>query len=985
MPANIWAITQTSDGYLWLGSVDGLYRFDGVRVERIAADKLPSPSVHALAASPSGGVWVGYERPVGVISLLRNGKVVNFPVIAPSTTSVHQIIIGPDKSVWASTADSILRFDGKKFSAVVSDWGSSFGEGPGGVWYFGVASDKTVWSKNLNGLFYLRKGSSRFERASWLAGGREGFSTAADGTLWTADSQSRALYSLAPLSNARSQAVQASERPIKLTQMLQGPILLDRDDTLWCVSFSDGGLYRMQVRSRLSAIPGFAEHSDRFSSPNGLSSNLVRSLFEDREGNVWVGTSLGLDRFRASNIVTETNIPSGYRARFIRSAPDALFAYTGWSNTRDRETDGSESIYRILPHQKPELFVRNVGRLRGMDYDSTTRTLWLTTQKGVQPLRGNQLLAPIELPIGVVGTTVFSAAHDASGALWISSYGHGVFRREGGKWVPIAVRSTLGATAVLVPDPSGDMWIRYSGGTLFRMSGHQIKDFSQNELNIGDITFMQAHGRGMIVGGEFGLGKIQDGRFHSIHSSSFPALTGVTGITETAGGSRWIFTQAGILRASTKLLELALQTSNSRDLRLELLDSRDGLPGAPYGAIYGHTAATDSSNRAWFTTGNGLVWIDPNNLHHNTVVPNVVIHSIATNGKTYFPSQDVTLPTGVSNIEIDYSATSLTMPDRVHFRYKLEGVDRDWVDAGNRRQAFYTTLGAGSFKFRVIAANNDGVWNRDGATIEFSVPPTFLQSIWFKILLGITALGTLYAAYRWRVHMASDLVRLQMEERLAERDRIARDLHDTLLQGVQGLMLRFQVVADHASKDEKLRCALEGALDRADQVLIEGRNRVTELRGDNPQRKIDELLHREARSIFEGSEIKYQISVVGQSREMRPEACDELTTIAREAMFNALRHAAAGRIDVILVFKRRQLELRISDDGVGMDASAAAKQRPGHFGLTGMGERAAKIHGRMTISSHLGGGTLIKVLLPAKNAYAARPRHRSIYVLLFGR
>ncbi|MFZ1990862.1 MAG: hypothetical protein WAW96_13955, partial [Alphaproteobacteria bacterium] len=215
-----------------MGSVNGLYRFDGVRVERVAADLLPSPSIHALAATPSGGLWIGYERPVGVISLLQGGTVTNFAINAQSSTSVHNIQLGPNNTVWASTPDSILKFDGKQWKAVDSDWGSSLGEASGGVWAFAVARDGVVWSKNLNGVFSLKPGESRFVQARVYAGGPGAFTTTPDGRLWTADSAAHRFYAL-PDAKA-GEAIAPPTLGLSLREALQGPILLDRNGTLWC-------------------------------------------------------------------------------------------------------------------------------------------------------------------------------------------------------------------------------------------------------------------------------------------------------------------------------------------------------------------------------------------------------------------------------------------------------------------------------------------------------------------------------------------------------------------------------------------------------------------------------------------------------------------------------------------------------------------------------------------------------------------------------
>jgi hypothetical protein len=244
----------------------------------------------------------------------------------------------------------------------------------------------------------------------------------------------------------------------------------------------------------------------------------------------------------------------------------------------------------------------------------------------------------------VEGKSLYSAAFDRDGALWISSFVHGVFRRVEGRWSAFPLRSSVGATGVLIPDPAGGMWIRYSGGGLFHVDGDRTRDYSHNGLDIGDVTFIRPRGRGVLIGGENGMGSLRDGRFHALRASEMPVLSGVTGIADTPDGSSWIFAQAGILRANTASLEAALAHSDPRLLRYELLDSRDGLPGGPYGAVGGASVATDAGGRVWFTTGNGLAWIDPGNLHHNPLAPNVLVDSLLVDGHRHAATPELQLP-----------------------------------------------------------------------------------------------------------------------------------------------------------------------------------------------------------------------------------------------------------------------------------------------------------------------------------------------------
>jgi signal transduction histidine kinase/ligand-binding sensor domain-containing protein len=977
MPADIWAIAQTQDGYLFLGSVNGLYRFDGVRVERFATDLLPSPSIHTLVTTAAGGLWIGYERPVGVISFLHNGVVTNYPIRGKSTTRVIQIVVARDDTVWASTPDTIFRFDGQQWQAMESDWGSALGQTPGGIWAFGIGRDGTVWSKNMLGLYYLPRGQTRFLRARAYEGGPESFMNTPDGRLWTTDATSQRLYALPDLDGTTSEPPPPSEFGAKVTDLLKAPMLLDRSGTLWCASLSDGGLCR--VGSTMSTRG--SGKLDRFGEDDGLSSNLLHTLFEDREGSIWVGTSLGLDRFRPANVVSEPHVPAGFQARFVHAGPDAIYAYTGWSNTKDRAIDGTESIYRVLPNQAPEVLISNVGRLRTMHVNEDTGAMWIVTRAGMQELLGNKLGPPTPLPEGVSGDFIYSAVVDKSGELWISAFYRGVFRRSrDGTWKAIPIRSKYAATAVLIATPDGSVWARYSGGTLFRLRGDAIEDFSGIDPKIGDITLIRPHERGLLFGGEAGLALFDGRKFHSLRALDEPVLNVVTGISQSNEGSSWIFTQAGVLRVDSNNLTSALLKSDAKSLRYQLIDSLDGLPGAPYGAVYGSSVATGADGRVWFTTGQGLAWIDPNNLYRNPLAPPLDIVSLSTSDREYSANSALALTAGVRNIEINYTALSLSIPERVRFRYKLEGVDDEWVDAGNRRQAFYTQLGPGEHHFRVTAANSDGVWNQQGTSLTFTIEPTFLQTKTFKALC-IFAIATLLTfAYRARLAQVSARMKHQLEARMLERERIARELHDTLLQGFQGLMLRFQSVADLISPEQPARGLLEEAMTRGDEVLADGRDRVRALRGAQVSDDLPNALQKSAANLAIGSSPEARVIVEGTPRTLHPVVNDELIAICNEAIANAFKHANARNIDVHIVYRRRRLDLQIRDNGVGIDPQVMENGRKGHYGLTGMRERAQKIRASFTLSSRNNLGTEVEITLPASVAYAKRleRRHREL-------
>jgi DNA-binding NarL/FixJ family response regulator len=352
----------------------------------------------------------------------------------------------------------------------------------------------------------------------------------------------------------------------------------------------------------------------------------------------------------------------------------------------------------------------------------------------------------------------------------------------------------------------------------------------------------------------------------------------------------------------------------------------------------------------------------------------VNVEQITADHKTYDVSSvsNEKLPALLRDLEIDYTALSLVAPEKVRFRYKLEGWDSDWQDVGNRRQAFYSNLPPRHYKFRVLACNNSGVWNETGAALDFSIAPAYYQTSWFFVLCTAGFLGLLWAAYQMRVRQVTEQVRHRMEGRLEERERIARDLHDTLLQSVQGLILKFHAVSRRC--DDAVRLEIEKTLDHADEVMAEGRNRVRNLRATAMSlADLPAAFRRVADETAPGREATFKVVVEGKMRELNPMILEEVFSIGREALTNALIHSGGRNVEVEITYDARQFRLRINDDGRGVDPKVLeAGGRAGHWGMQGMRERARKIGGQLEFWSREGTGTEVELKIPATTG-ALRP------------
>jgi signal transduction histidine kinase len=472
------------------------------------------------------------------------------------------------------------------------------------------------------------------------------------------------------------------------------------------------------------------------------------------------------------------------------------------------------------------------------------------------------------------------------------------------------------------------------------------------------------------VAGEGGLSQFDGRGFVTLTKENGLPGSSVSGILEDDGGAVWIAGELGIIRVKPQELQNAFKSSSYRMQRL-LLDTTDGLPGLPSQEEPFPSAAKSADGRLWFAATDGIAIIDPRRLPMNTVPPPVVIQRVTADNRIAAIAPQLHFPPKLRNLEIAFAALSFSVPERVLFRYKLEGYDSDWHKAVAARFATYTNLPPRQYRFRVIGCNNDGVWNENGATLQFDIAPMFYQTNWFRLLCIALAAFSLWILYRWRLRFVTARLDLRHAERLSERERIARELHDTLLQSIQGLMLRFQAVAKGMSNDEPARLMLEKALDRADEVMAEGRGRVTGLRTVYQESKDLSLAFSSvAREFVDTSHIAFRVVVEGTVRRLHPLVRDEAYRIGREAITNAFLHARSRGIEVEICYSPKELCIRIQDDGCGIDVDVLASGgKSSHWGLRGMTERANKIRSRLNISSGVGAGTEIELRIPSTVAY----------------
>jgi signal transduction histidine kinase len=370
--------------------------------------------------------------------------------------------------------------------------------------------------------------------------------------------------------------------------------------------------------------------------------------------------------------------------------------------------------------------------------------------------------------------------------------------------------------------------------------------------------------------------------------------------------------------------------------------------------------------RLWIATETGTLWMDPARIVRNVLAPGVAVRSLTADGHAHLDPSTLELAAGTANIEIDFAVLSLADPHRVRARYMLEGFDRDWVDAGARRQAFYTNLPPGTYRFRVIGANNDGVWNHAGATLDFTIPPTFVQSRWFVLLCATLVLVAFGAIYRWRVAQIARRIHARLDERAGERERIARELHDTLLQGFTGITLQLDGVRSSlAESSAPLAEDLSTILQGADRTLRDAREMVWDMRQPGlADADLGAALQAASAALPNPDGIVIEHRVTGTPRPLSPAVATACLRIGKEAMVNALAHSKAATIAVSLDYETHHVRLEVRDDGCGATPEqlevAAAR---GHWGIAGMRERARTAGGTLTVDTTPGRGTRVVMVV----------------------
>jgi signal transduction histidine kinase/ligand-binding sensor domain-containing protein len=965
-PRDIVALAQTPDGYLWLGTATGLFRFDGVRFERFRpASRRLSRYISSLLALPDGTLWIGFRD--GGVGRLSAGEVVYYEQpegIPPGV--VHDLAPDRDGVIWAAVDGGLIRWNGSHWELEGKDWNYP-AKSATAVF---VDRSGTLWVACTRTIVFLPRGSRTFHATGVRTNQVTRIAQSPDGALWMAEAVGAARP--IPLS-VSARAIQASNND---NDAGSSDILFDHDGGLWIATLGDG-VRRIPVPDQVTDPKDARPHevTQLFGQHEGLSAGFVYDLLEDREGNLWMGTANGLDRFRENRVISVT-LPEQHH--YFALAPAVGGGIVVGSASKDLLGVRNDEVTRI------EHGPANVSAA----FRDKDNSIWLATYLDLQRYADGRFEHFAFPSVPLYATTTW-IARDHAGTLWLAVAGAGIFYWQDSAWTHLAKNSGLldADSIAQSTDAQGRLWIGYPNNTLGLLDGTNSRLFSLAEgINVGDIQAIDGRGEHLWIGGALGVGWLAGGHFHGLLSSDTEPFLGITGVVETKDGSLWLSEAKGIVQVPAAELRRAIADPSHR-VNDEVLDFLDGLTKPLQNREPYPTVVQAEDGLLWFATSDSVVHVDPNHTRTNKTLPPVSIRSVIANHQELAPQEGMRLPLHTTELEIDYTALSLTMPERVRFRYKLEGMHDSWQDAGTRREAFFTNLSPGRYRFHVIASNNDGLWNLTGATLDFVLPPPFFETLGFQLLCAIVLVGGIWLLYRMRLGQVSTQIHTRMEERLIERERIARELHDTLLQSVQGLILRFHAAAARLTPTDPSFTAIAKAIDRAQEVLIEARDRVKDLRGSlDVDGDLSKALIEAAREISQDRPATFRVVVVGQPRPLHPLVLDEVYRIGREAIFNAFQHAEATMIEADIAYDRSSFSIRFRDDGQGFDNEGLqGGERQGHWGLRGMRERADRIRARFYIWSRAGSGTEIELTVPARIAFTERSRPNSSWPSPFRR
>ncbi len=998
----VHAILQTRDGYLWVGTEGGLVRFDGVNFATYDVEntrQLKSDTVYDLFQDRSGALWISTA---GGLAVYREGRFHAYSTSdgLPAET-VWFSYQDRRNRIWAITSAGPAFLAGGRFHPLPEMQDAAPPDRRG------LAEDSggRIWLASEAGLFAIDSNSPAPVAGPRLLKGVAVSAVAADGEggLWIGSAQGLERYSggslqpvslapiaartpvlaLAPdgsgglwvgtaagLARLKRGGAGIAEIPAGAMHERIASLFADRQGALWIVTdrqvqrLAGGSIGAFPPGSGLSELSLLAIYEDRegdlwmgadsgglymlrdrkfttYASRDGLSANPVSSVLGAGAGELWVGTNGGgIDRGGNGGF---SRLPTRDRL-----ASDVILSLAGspggplWVGTPDglNRIEGGSVRKFTSANGLPDDLIRSL-------FCSRPGELWIGTRRGLARLRDGKFstyTAADGLGSDLIGAIVPAAANPGA-------------RGEG----PASVASRDTPPAPGTPDPN--LWIGTAGGLTHLQHGVFTNYTTAAGLSSNVITAIYPDAEGSVWLGTNGngLNRMRGGRIVAFPHQPGGLPDTIYGILEDSRSNLWLSSRSGIFRVAKERLE-AYARGSTAAIPVRSFGVADGMSVRECSS--GHPAAWKMADGSlWFATLDGVASVDPEHSPKNPLPPPVVIEGILVDDRPRSLGRPLILQPGATRLELQYAGLSFPEPQRVRYRYRLEGFDRQWIDAGGRRSAFYTNLPPGRYRFHVVAANNDGVWNDVGAWVQVRMEPHFYQTYWFYALLALSSVLLATLGYRWRVRQ----VEAQFQAVLAERGRLAREIHDTLAQGFVGVSVQLELIARLlATSRESAVQQLDHARAMVRHCLEEARRSIWELRSTGASAEdLPARLARVCAVTPSESAAKVYLQVKGIYRPLAGKVENEMLRIGQEAVANALRHSGGRRVEVQLIYREASLLLEVQDDGNGFDWREMESAGPlGHFGLRGMRERAEQINAEFTVASSPGAGAKISVEAP---------------------
>ena len=899
LPQNsVHAMVQTGDGFLWLGTEAGLVRFDGVSflvLDQHSEPRLPSGDIRCLLGSKDGALWVGTREG---LARLKDSAVTVFTTVQGLPANGIRSLRFESDHVLVTTDNGEASIDGNQVTPVADGAASGNGSGVQSPAIARMPDGRLAQATNTT----VELGRDlRWHVGRELPGTRvQALYADREGSLWIGTNRG-----LARLVGGKVQLVAT-------TDVLAGASVLslleDHEGNLWVGTETDGLQVLRDARFHNIGVR------------EGLSSDLTSTVVEDSAGTIWVGTNGG-----GLNVVR-----------------------------RGADMPGTATPYAVRDVLLSNIILSLAAGKHG--------ELWVGTPDGLNRIRGSAVDAFTSAD-GLPDDFIRSLLVDADDSLWIGTrrgLAHWAFD-AGGRAVSrkeiYTEANGLGSDLVgaMARDTNGSLWIATLAG-LSRLKGGKITNYTTADgLSSNVVTALLPREKGALLVGTQNRGwNLWDGARFSEADSAALKNTSVHAILVDASSHLWFATAHGIARCDC--------TMTADCTHWMEFGPADGLRSRETATNSHPSAWRSRDGHLWFATPKGLVEVDPEHFPVNSVPPPVAIERFAVDDLTqalHAADASVQVPAGHNHFQLEYAGLSFVAPQKVRYRYMLDGFDHEWTDAGARRTAYYTNIPPGHYTFRVQAANNDGVWNTAGAALQFELEPHFYQTLWFYVLLAV-ATAALIALLLKRRLLAAER---EFKAVLGERNRIAREIHDTLAQGYVGISVQLEVLAEllRHKKVEAATEQLDTTRAHVREGLAEARQSIWALRSQDTGENTLPVRVRRVTEKANGHGLEADFNVYGAYRPLPPGTEREILRVAQEAIHNVEKHAGAKHLTVRLEYSSTEIALEVRDDGRGFAAGAGTMPEPGHYGMTGMRERAAAIGGKLQVTSEPGGGTSVRL------------------------